>query len=471
MIKKINLIISFLVTTYALSANDIEFIRSFDLGGQGLKTALLRFDRTTQTMDWIQTKIMLGVCPQEMEIDEWIRLRMHEVLGKELDAEIDAGYLFGFSLAGINKLRPTKPLPHCDMSILFKLPADRTRCIDDGAAHLVASLNTLKLSPFEGPIWNFSLGTGVGWGFTDHTHRVRNLSDFWDFFDIAPWFIKEPRTGLDVWIPCGSHFGFDPLVADNEGIVDEGVFTEFALRWKSYLQECILEYSTSISPSKHWGTPAAIVFTGGHIDIYEDQLVNTLHQFNLTIPLFTGPKNAGLLGAAWNTVLHDFGQTELIQKIVSSNFDAVKSLIDEGVDVNERDALGKSPLSIAIEMGNLELVKLLIEEGAGINIYDYSGQTPLCLAVRSNHIAIVAFLLDRGADVNLCDDWDQMPLFFSEGNKEIESLLLEHGAKLRIDGDKLSDMNEDLLQFILSIPSTGSDSSDKARTSSTDDPL
>jgi hypothetical protein len=83
-----------------------------------------------------------------MEIEDWIRLRMQEVLGKDLDAEIHAGYLFGFSLAGLNKLR-SQALSNSDMSILFKLPPDKIRCIDDGAAHLVASLNTLNLSSFN----------------------------------------------------------------------------------------------------------------------------------------------------------------------------------------------------------------------------------------------------------------------------------------------------------------------------------
>jgi hypothetical protein len=209
---------------------------------------------------------------------------------------------------------------------LFKLPSDRIRCIDDGAAHLVASLNTLDLEAFKGPIWNFSLGTGVGWGFTNSEHRVRNLSDFWDFFDGAPWFVKEPRTGLDVWISCGSRYGFDQIVADNGGVVvDEGVFNEFALRWKGYIENCILEYSNKIASSKHWGTPVAVVFTGGHIDIYGDQLVNTLHMLNVNVPIFTGPKNAGLLGAAWNTAINHFGQTPLIKMIVSSNLSGVNA--------------------------------------------------------------------------------------------------------------------------------------------------
>lgn len=431
-VKNILAFLFCLVHVPVLFGGTIEYIRTYDLGGLGLKTALLRYDRNSKKMDWIENKTQLGQCPDDMEVCDWIRLRMREVLGKDLDAEIHAGYLFGFSLAGLNKLR-SKPLANCDMSLLFKLPSDRLRCIDDGAAHLVASLNTLDLSAFKGPIWNFSLGTGVGSGFTTSEHRPRNLSDFWTFFDRAPWTVLEPSTGLKIWIPCSSHYGFDQIVAQNNGVVDEEVFNKFASRWKGYIEECILDYSTKTSPNKNWGTPVAVVFTGGHIDVYGDRLVKALHTLHVNVPIFTGPKNAGLLGAAWNTVKNPQGPTPLSKMVASSNIDNVKSLIAQGADVNERDALGKSPLSVAIENGNLRLVKLLIQNGAEINVCDFSWQTPLCLAVRSNKLAIVSFLLDQGADVTICDCWRQTPLFFAGKNKRIKSLLKKHGAKLAIN--------------------------------------
>lgn len=426
MCKKFTLFLCFCFQL--LLGSDIEYIRAYDLGGQGLKTALLRYDKLSHSMNWVEDKMLLGSCPADMEVYDWIRLRMKEVVGVDVDEEISAGYLFGFALAGLEKLRPT-PLSNCDMSLIFNLPSERVRCIDDGAAHLIASLNSLDLADFKGPIWNFSLGTGVGWGFTNADHRVRNLSDFWDFFETAPWFVKEPITGLDVWIPCGSYYGFDKIVADNAGIVDETVFSTYALRWKSYIEDCILGFSTKNAPHKNWGTPVAIVFTGGHIDAYGDRLVNSLFKSNISIPVFTGPKKAGLLGTAWNTVLNNFGQTPLIKMIVSSDVNEVKSLLVKGFDVNERDALGNSPLSVAIKEGCLEIVELLIQNGAGINICDYSGQTPLCHAVRSNNFEMAAFLLEQGADANLCDYWNQAPIFFASQNKEIEKLLIRYGAQ------------------------------------------
>lgn len=261
-------------------------------------------------MDWVETQTQLGRCPDDQEVWDWIRLRMREA-GNDLVAEIESGYSFGFSIAGLNKLR-SRPLPSDDISVLFKLPPDRVRCVDDGRAHLIASLKSLNLKSIKGPIWNFSIGTGVGWGFTDSHHKVRHPMDLWTFFDGMPWVVKEPYTGMNIWKACGSTYGFDQIIADNDGVVNDKVFKVFALRWKSYIETCILEYSTRRFPEKKWGTPAGIVFTGGHIDVYEDRLIKALRKLKLTVPVFKGPKSAGLLGAAWNTV------TTLIDKSAKS---------------------------------------------------------------------------------------------------------------------------------------------------------
>ena len=75
----------------------------------------------------------------------------------------------------------------------------------------------------KGPIWNFAVGTGVGFGFTDNFHKVRNAEDFYKFFGSGPWYVQEPRTGLCVWEACSSCFGFDQIpvsqgnVANNNG--------------------------------------------------------------------------------------------------------------------------------------------------------------------------------------------------------------------------------------------------------------
>jgi len=421
-------LIYFIKVRYAPSSQR-TYVRVYDLGGSGLKTALLSFDKSTQTMTWIEPKSQLGKCPDYMEPDLWIRSRMQELLNKKLDEEIRSGYEFGFSLAGLNKLRRSKPLSTTNLSLLFRLPHDKVRCIDDGAAHLVASLNTLKDLP-KGPIWNFSIGTGVGTAFTDSNHTIRNLSDLFKFFGCAPWMVTEPGTGLGVWKACGSQFGFDQIVANNSGVADESAFLEFASRWKAYIQSQVLGADKTGSLDKSWGIPTAIVFTGGFIDTYGNRLVDKLHELKITIPVYTGPKNAGLLGAAWNTVNKGFDQPPLLQSILSQNAAKAEQLLAHGSDVNELDALGNTPLSAAITTGQLEIVKLLLKQGADINEYDFGGRTPLFLAVQSGNHEIAKYLLEKGAHVDAEDSWDRTARLIARTNNDhrMEELIQQNQA-------------------------------------------
>jgi len=398
------------------SSDQVVYIRTFDLGGSGLKTALLSYDKNSGTMSWVEPEAQLEKCPIEFEVRDWIRTHMKKVTGKDLDEEIRSGYLFGFSLSGLYKLRRT-PLDTSDISILFKLPANKIRCIDDGASHLVASLNTLKSELPKGPIWNFSVGTGVGFGFTDNRHNVRNLEDFYKFFGYGPWYAQEPRTGQCVWEACSSCFGFDQIPAKQGGSIDDRTWIEFASRWKAFIESKVLRFS-SVSPEKSWGTPTAIVFTGGNIDAYGNRLVHTLHELKIDIPMFTGPKGAGSLGAAWNVVTKGSDPTPLIQSILSRNIAKARQLLADGSDANERDALYNTPLSVAVTSGQLEFVKLLLKHGAEINVYDFAGYTPLMQAAQSGNLEIAQYLLNNGADNNINDYWGQSALLFAQKNND-----------------------------------------------------
>ena len=107
----------FLILLFALlffihytSLNQVVYIRTFDLGGSGLKTALLSYDKNSRVMSWVELEAQLEKCPIELDVADWIRSHMKEVTGKDLDEEIRSGYLFGFSLSGLYKLRRTRSI-------------------------------------------------------------------------------------------------------------------------------------------------------------------------------------------------------------------------------------------------------------------------------------------------------------------------------------------------------------------------
>ncbi len=62
------------------------------------------------------------------------------------------------------------------------------------------------------------------------------------------------------------------------------------------------------------------------------------------------------------------------------------------MDLEARDAAGKTPLMVASEGGRPETVKFLIEKGADIGARDRDDKTALAMAQANRHQAVVQLL-------------------------------------------------------------------------------
>jgi ankyrin repeat protein len=134
-------------------------------------------------------------------------------------------------------------------------------------------------------------------------------------------------------------------------------------------------------------------------------------------------------------------KAELLQKIASGSevffesikkkdFEEVEFLVNNGADVNARDAFGDNPLLLASSI-SLDIVQLLVNKGANVNAKNnYEDKTPLHLASRLRHFDIVKFLVEKGADVNAKDIYKRTPLYIVSGfgNVDIVKFLVEKGA-------------------------------------------
>lgn len=130
---------------------------------------------------------------------------------------------------------------------------------------------------------------------------------------------------------------------------------------------------------------------------------------------------------------------------------AVNKLLEEGADVNIKDAAENTSLIVAVEGDYTEVVKILLDAGAEVNVsevspsYSISGgvesfnidseHEPLFLAVSNDNVEIVKMLLDKGANVNKENkyyDRTETAIEKAMQNKslEIAKLLMEYGAKL-----------------------------------------
>jgi uncharacterized protein len=77
-------------------------------------------------------------------------------------------------------------------------------------------------------------------------------------------------------------------------------------------------------------------------------------------------------------------------------------------------------------------MKLLLEKGADVNLKNKMNMTALTMAVMSNKADAVKLLIENKADVNVVSTLnDQTPLMFALQNKNqaIIKMLKEHGAK------------------------------------------
>lgn len=78
---------------------------------------------------------------------------------------------------------------------------------------------------------------------------------------------------------------------------------------------------------------------------------------------------------------------------------ALKRAIASGVDLNQADSQGWTPLFHAAHVGTTEAVELLINAGADVNKGSETGFTALFSAVLAGHVDAVRVLLNAGAVV------------------------------------------------------------------------
>ncbi|XP_049625935.1 ankyrin repeat domain-containing protein 50 [Suncus etruscus] len=112
--------------------------------------------------------------------------------------------------------------------------------------------------------------------------------------------------------------------------------------------------------------------------------------------------------------------------------DSIRTLLDNGASVNQRDSNGRALLANAAYSGSLDVVNLLISRGADLEVEDTHGHTPLTLAARQGHTKVVNCLIGCGANINHTDQdgWTALRSAAWGGHTEVVSALLYAGVKV-----------------------------------------
>ncbi|RGP79799.1 ankyrin repeat [Fusarium longipes] len=119
------------------------------------------------------------------------------------------------------------------------------------------------------------------------------------------------------------------------------------------------------------------------------------------------------------------GYTAIGWRLLSAEFAQALELSDQ----TQGSAIGRTPLSWAVENDNRDAVKLLLEMvGTDPNLRDHNGRTPLSRAAEHGNVAAMLLLLQRSdIDVNQDDRDGRTPLYHAAENRQTSIVLLFAG--------------------------------------------
>src|SRR5438034_10650545 len=128
------------------------------------------------------------------------------------------------------------------------------------------------------------------------------------------------------------------------------------------------------------------------------------------------------------------GATALHWAARANDLQAADMLLRAGANVKLANRYGVTPLYLASTNGNAAMIELLLKAGADPNSVLPAGETALMTAARSGNADAVTTLIGRGADVNRKEAWrGQNALMWAaaEGHADVIRALVAHGADIR----------------------------------------
>jgi Ankyrin repeats (3 copies)/Ankyrin repeats (many copies) len=130
--------------------------------------------------------------------------------------------------------------------------------------------------------------------------------------------------------------------------------------------------------------------------------------------------------------------TPLHCAVKSDSFEALKTLLELGANINAQNADGENALILALKdsRNSEEVAQILIDAGADLTLANNKHETALHHAAAYGFVQITKALLDKGADINELSDSGSSPLYcaIEEGNTDTVELLIKRGADVEAKG-------------------------------------
>lgn len=127
---------------------------------------------------------------------------------------------------------------------------------------------------------------------------------------------------------------------------------------------------------------------------------------------------------------------ELANAVKENNLVKASSLLENGADVNKKNALGYTPLMLASGLGNYQMCNLLLSAGADVYVLDNRmGSTALHKAAQSGVVPVAKIIIHHGAFIDLQSPTNgNTPLIDASWhrNASMVKYLLEAGADYKV---------------------------------------
>jgi ankyrin repeat protein len=132
--------------------------------------------------------------------------------------------------------------------------------------------------------------------------------------------------------------------------------------------------------------------------------------------------------------INDVYSKALKQAAFQGRIERVVALIAVGMNVNEPDSGGDTPLMLAAARGHANIVPILLRNRANVSARNDEGQTALHQAAYGGHVATVEVLLAAGSCIDARDNGGSTPLICATFGRHIDVALalLASGADAKI---------------------------------------
>ncbi|PEZ84097.1 ankyrin repeat domain-containing protein [Bacillus sp. AFS017274] len=130
---------------------------------------------------------------------------------------------------------------------------------------------------------------------------------------------------------------------------------------------------------------------------------------------------------------------QLIQAVERNETERIRSLIEQGADINTQDSEGRTATMIATYNNDVETAKILIEAGADVNIQDDMKNSPFLYAGAEGYVNILKLAIEAGADPSITNRYGGTALIPASEHGYVE-VIKELLTKTDIDVNHVNDL-------------------------------